>query len=71
MTLVDPNDLVGRSDIARLAHVEYQTVGAWINRGTTRNKPPFPKPVTQIGASNVYSWTAVQQWLRDTRRVNP
>jgi predicted DNA-binding transcriptional regulator AlpA len=35
------------------------------------NSPGFPRPVGRLGRSDVWRWSSVERWARDTRRLNP
>lgn len=54
--------LVDRAAIAIRAGVTQQAVGAWV-RGERGHGAPFPEPVTTAGATPVWSWAEVAEWL--------
>lgn len=52
-------ELVGVVEIAERAHVQPGTVQAWRER-----HDDFPTPMATLRAGPVWSWTAVERWLR-------
>lgn len=61
--LMDGEDeLVSTGTIARLAGVQPATVQAWTERHQT-----FPAPERTFGATRVWRWTAVADWLAQPR----
>lgn len=62
---VDPADLVTVGDIAYKTQINRSTVSMWIRRRETSG---FPAPViaTPTASTRLWSWAAVQQWLRDS-----
>lgn len=54
----DGDDLVGTATIARLAGVQPATVQAWTERHES-----FPAPVQTFGATRVWRWGDVAEWL--------
>jgi len=62
---VDLEDLVTVRDIANRFGVGIQAVHQW-----RRRDPRFPRPVTTLGQSLVFSWAAVEKWARATGRLS-
>ena len=58
-------DLMGLSDIARLAGVQRSAVANWRDRHDS-----FPKPVPVAGAGPVFERDAVLAWLEANRPTN-
>jgi hypothetical protein len=56
-------DLVGTAEIARAAGVKPATVQAWTERHAT-----FPAPVQTFGATRVWRWGDVAEWLAIPRK---
>jgi hypothetical protein len=55
-------DLVGVTDLARRAAVQVDTVHKWRQRHDT-----FPEPLAELASGPVWSWEAVERWLRIKR----
>lgn len=34
-------------------------------------RPDFPRPVGRLGRSDVWRWTSVERWARETGRLAP
>jgi predicted DNA-binding transcriptional regulator AlpA len=34
-------------------------------------RPEFPRPVGRLGRSDVWYWTSVERWARETGRLTP
>jgi prophage regulatory protein len=58
-------ELVIAADIAELLGISRARVHILVNRSD------FPRPVGRLGRSDVWSWTSVERWARDTGRLNP
>jgi predicted DNA-binding transcriptional regulator AlpA len=58
-------ELVIAADIAELLGISRARVHVLVNR------PDFPRPVGRLGRSEVWRWTSVERWARDTGRLNP
>jgi predicted DNA-binding transcriptional regulator AlpA len=58
-------ELVIAADIAERLHISRARVSVLVNRSN------FPQPVGRLGRSDVWRWTSVERWARDTRRLSP
>lgn len=61
---VDPADLVGLTEIAKLANVARNTAGNWVSRW-----PDFPKPVATLAMGPIWNRPEVEAYLRTPRRI--
>jgi predicted DNA-binding transcriptional regulator AlpA len=59
------DDLVSASEIAHRLGSERTSYVHDIRR----RHPDFPKPVSKMGSSLVWSWTDVEKWARRTGRL--
>lgn len=66
MPMVDTDDLVSNTEIARLAEVTPAAVSNWKSRFDD-----FPKPVITFsnGHFQIYRWSEVREWLTTPRTV--
>ena len=62
---VDPDQLVGATEIAERLGVDRKTVSQWRQRGTDG----FPAPVATLRQANVWAWPDVEAWARSTGRL--
>jgi predicted DNA-binding transcriptional regulator AlpA len=61
----DRTELVIAADIAERLRISRARVSVLANgRG-------FPRPVGRLGRSDVWRWTSVERWARDTGRLIP
>lgn len=58
-------DLVSAQDIAIRAGVTVAAVSNWLVR-----HPSFPEPLLTLSGIRVYSWSAVEFWLKQTGRAS-
>jgi len=58
-------ELVIAADIADRLRISRARVSVLANRAD------FPRPVGRLGRSDVWGWTSVERWARDTGRLNP
>ncbi|MBA3382892.1 MAG: DNA-binding protein [Actinobacteria bacterium] len=58
-------ELVIAADIAERLRISRARVSVLAGR------PDFPRPVGRLGRSEVWRWTSVERWARDTGRLNP
>lgn len=63
--LVDPDDLVGVAEVARLSGCSSQAVVNWQAR-----HEDFPKPVADLECGPVFNWHDVHRWLQQTGRMD-
>ncbi len=63
MNRVDPQDLIGVTEIALLAGVSAAAVCMWRTRETD-----FPKPIVVLKCGPIYSQKEVIRWLRKNSR---
>jgi predicted DNA-binding transcriptional regulator AlpA len=56
-------ELVIAADIAERLHISRARVSVLSGRSD------FPRPVGRLGRSDVWRWSTVEQWARDTRRL--
>jgi predicted DNA-binding transcriptional regulator AlpA len=57
-------ELVIAADIADRLRISRARVSVLTNR------PDFPQPVGRLGRSEVWRWTSVERWARETGRLN-
>jgi len=57
-------ELVIAADIAERLEISRARVSALANR------PHFPRPVGRLGRSDVWRWSSVESWARDTGRLD-
>lgn len=57
-------ELVIAADIADRLRISRARVSVLATR------PDFPRPVGRLGRSEVWRWTNVERWARDTGRLN-
>jgi predicted DNA-binding transcriptional regulator AlpA len=57
-------ELVIAADIAERLRISRARVSVLSNRAD------FPRPVGRLGRSDVWRWSTIQRWARDTRRLN-
>lgn len=64
--IVDTDDLVSHTDIARMAEVSPAAVSNWVKRHEN-----FPKPVAVFanGKFKVYLWSEIREWLTTPRTI--
>lgn len=63
--LIDPDDLVGASEIAeRLGLASTSVIRDW-----RRRHPDFPQPILTLRLGSLWSWRAVDAWARSTGRL--
>ncbi|MGI8478336.1 MAG: DNA-binding protein [Gaiellaceae bacterium] len=58
-------ELVIAADIADRLRISRARISVLATR------PDFPRPVGRLGRSDVWRWTGVERWARDTGRLNP
>lgn len=58
-------ELVIAADIAERLRISRARVSV------LTNGPGFPRPVGRLGRSDVWRWTSVERWARDTGRLTP
>ena len=58
-------ELVIAADIAERLGISRARVSVLANRSD------FPRPIGRLGRSDVWRWTSVERWARDTRRLTP
>jgi len=64
--LVDARtELVIAADIAERLGISRARISVLVSRSD------FPRPVGRLGRSDVWRWTSVERWARDTRRLKP
>jgi predicted DNA-binding transcriptional regulator AlpA len=56
-------ELVVAADIAERLRISRARVSVLAKR------PGFPRPVGRLGRSDVWRWTSVQRWARETGRL--
>lgn len=64
MTAVEPEDLVGVTEIAKWLGVHRDTVHAW-----KRRHDGFPSPIAELEQVLVWNWTDVERWAKATGRL--
>jgi hypothetical protein len=57
-------ELVIAADIADRLHMSRARVSVLASRSD------FPRPVGRLGRSEVWRWTSVKRWARETGRLN-
>jgi predicted DNA-binding transcriptional regulator AlpA len=57
-------ELVIAADIADRLRISRARVSVLATR------PAFPRPVGRLGRSDVWRWTSVERWARETGRLN-
>jgi predicted DNA-binding transcriptional regulator AlpA len=57
-------ELVIGADIAERLRISRARISVLATR------PEFPRPVGRLGRSEVWRWTSVERWARDTGRLN-
>jgi prophage regulatory protein len=58
-------ELVVAADIAERLGISRARVSVLAGRAG------FPRPVGRLGRSDVWRWTSVERWARETRRLEP
>jgi predicted DNA-binding transcriptional regulator AlpA len=58
-------ELVVAADIAERLRISRARVSVLAKRSG------FPRPVGRLGRSDVWRWTSVERWARDTGRLKP
>jgi predicted DNA-binding transcriptional regulator AlpA len=58
-------ELVIASDIAERLGISRARVSVLVKRND------FPGPVGRLGRSDVWRWSSVERWARETRRLTP
>ena len=58
-------ELVIAADIAERLRISRARVSVLAGR------PDFPRAVGRLGRSEVWRWTSVERWARDTGRLSP
>lgn len=58
------DEIIGLSEIAKLANTSTAAVNNWINRYSD-----FPSPVSQIQAGKFYNCSQVESWLRKKGKI--
>jgi predicted DNA-binding transcriptional regulator AlpA len=58
-------ELVIAADIAERLGISRPRVSVLATR------PDFPRPVGRLGRSDVWYWTSVERWARETGRLTP
>lgn len=61
---IDPDQLVGATEIAERLGVDRKTVHHWRERHEA-----FPAPVATIERTLVWFWPAIEQWAKATGRL--
>jgi predicted DNA-binding transcriptional regulator AlpA len=65
MRLDTRTELVIAADIAERLGISRPRVSVLAVR------PDFPRPVGRLGRSDVWYWTSVERWARETGRLTP
>ena len=65
MRLDARTELVIAADIAERLGISRPRVSVLATR------PDFPRPVGRLGRSDVWYWTSVERWARETGRLTP
>ena len=63
MRIDSRTELVVAADIAELLGISRARVSVLANRSD------FPRPVGRLGRSEVWRWTSVERWARETGRL--
>jgi len=64
--VVDPDDLVGASEIAERLHLASTSViHDW-----RRRHPDFPQPIRELSMGLLWRWPDVENWARITNRMH-
>jgi predicted DNA-binding transcriptional regulator AlpA len=58
-------ELVIAADIAERLRISRARVSVLAHRSD------FPRPIGRLGRSEVWRWTSVKRWARDTGRLTP
>ena len=58
-------DLVGAQEIAGRLDVSIHTVHQW------RTRKLLPAPDWRLGAGDIWQWTTIEAWARETGRLTP
>lgn len=64
-TLIDPDDIVGASEIADRLGVSSSVVHDW-----QRRYEEFPDPIRRLRMGLVWAWPQIEAWARETGRVS-
>lgn len=62
---LQPEDLVGASEIAKRLGVHRDTIHTW-----RRRHDGFPAPIAELEQVLVWSWPDVERWARSTGRLS-